>query len=396
MPPKRKQFDWITYLDNYPDLRAVGIKTEKQALAHWKRSGHKEGRVDTKLVVPDQYKPVVYIISNVQGGGAKKYLDDIERKYRHFRKFVYITTQTQLDTYKGKYNNSLIFLQHLIHTDIKPENIIKLKETEQCKLIISIHDFYWLCDNNDILYNHSDNTANGYLRDTDIKILPSILKIFNLADEIICNSKFTYYTYPIYIPYAKYKLELYNDYISKHQIYSNVPKITDNTINIGVLHQYSVYKGKELIEILQTKYTNYKSYKINWQIVGHTIPVYKEHEFYDWLKRYNIHALTSLNKWGETWGFAMTKFINSGLPLIYNNFGAYKERFEGNDRAHYFKCYDMESEYDFDYANDIPVLCQRFENMLDYVIVNKDQGIQPEPTTEIVYTDYYNTLFGPT
>ena len=32
-----------------------------------------------------------------------------------------------------------------------------------------------------------------------------------------------------------------------------------------------------------------------------------------------------LNEWGETYGYLLTKIINSGLPLLYNNFGAVKE-----------------------------------------------------------------------
>ena len=407
MPPSRQPstklppFNWVTYLDNYPELREKGINNAKLALNHWNKTGRKEGLVYTKLesaniipAIPDKYKPVVYIISNVQGGGAVKYLDDITSKYSTTRKFIYITTQKQLDSYVGKYKNSLIFLQHLIHTDIKLESIIKIKETEKCKLIISIHDFYWLCDSIGNLYKHDSH--NSYISAHEITILPTILNVFAIADEIICNSKFTYNIYTQHIPVAQYKHAYCNDFHVNHQIASYVPKITDNVINIGILHKYNICKGKELIEKLSAKYTTYKSYKINWQIVGHTIPVYKEHEFYDWLKKYNIHALTSLNKWGETWGYAMTKFINSGLPLIYNNFGAYKERFEGNERAHYFKCYDTEPEYDVDYANDVPVLCQRFENMLDYVIVNQGQGIAPEPITEISYSDYYHTLFGQT
>jgi hypothetical protein len=407
MPPRRQPstklppFNWVTYLDNYPELREKGINNAKLALNHWNKSGRKEGRVYTKLestdtttLIPDKYKPVIYIISNLEGGGAVKYLDDITSKYSTTRKFVYITTQKQLDSYTGKYTKSLIFLQHLINTDIKLENIIKIKATEQCKLIISIHDFYWLCDSIGNLYK-PDNCHNTYLCSSNISILHTVLNIFAIADEVICNSKFTYTIYPQCIQKANYILEHVNDYPVNFSDTCYIQPIIDNTINIGVLHSYSVYKGKELIEKLLAKYTTYKSFTIKWHIVGHTIPVYKEHEFYDWLKRYNIHALTSLNKWGETWGYAMTKFINSGLPLIYNNFGAYKERFEGNNRAHYFKCYDMETEYDVDYANDVPVLCQRFENMLDYVIVNQGQEIAPEPITEIQYSAYYNKLFGP-
>jgi len=413
MPPiKQTPFDWVTYLDNYSDLRNAGINTEKGALAHWTKYGINEGRTYEKLntnntnntnnksitLVPDEYKPIVYIISNVQSGGVKKYLTNITDKYSNTRKFVYITTQAQLDLLiKGnKFDKTLIFLQHFIKTDIKLESILKIRETVNCKLIISLHDFYWICDNSrcELLTKHDENTACGYLTQPDkIHILPVIIDLFKCADEVICNSKFTYSIYPKFIPDANYVYELFSDYPVTHHEIPYVPSITNQTINIGVLHSYSIYKGKELVEKLRAKYTTYKSYNIKWHIVKQTIPAYKELEFYDYLKRYNIHALTSLNKWGETWGFAMTKFINSGLPLIYNNFGAYKERFEGNDRPHYFKCYETESEYTEDYTNDVLYLCKRFEAMLEYVITNQGMGTAPEPITEIQYTSYYNKLF---
>jgi hypothetical protein len=37
-------FDWKTYVQNYPDLQAAGINTEKKALHHYNRFGKKEGR----------------------------------------------------------------------------------------------------------------------------------------------------------------------------------------------------------------------------------------------------------------------------------------------------------------------------------------------------------------
>ena len=43
-----KYFDWEYYLDTYPDLRANGIYTEKQALEHWNFYGKKEGRCSCK------------------------------------------------------------------------------------------------------------------------------------------------------------------------------------------------------------------------------------------------------------------------------------------------------------------------------------------------------------
>ena len=44
LAPVPHDFDWITYVQNYADLRQAGIDTEKKARHHWEEYGKKEGR----------------------------------------------------------------------------------------------------------------------------------------------------------------------------------------------------------------------------------------------------------------------------------------------------------------------------------------------------------------
>ena len=44
------------------------------------------------------------------------------------------------------------------------------------------------------------------------------------------------------------------------------------------------------------------------------------------IKNNKIHALLYLNKYGETWCYSLSKAIKTGLPILYNNLGAFKER----------------------------------------------------------------------
>jgi hypothetical protein len=87
-----------------------------------------------------------------------------------------------------------MFVQHLFFTNIDISDIINLCKNNKLKLIISIHDWYWLNEN--VLYEF-DNKAeweNNYLK-KNIKINDKILKLFKLADEIICPSNFVYNKY---------------------------------------------------------------------------------------------------------------------------------------------------------------------------------------------------------
>jgi len=44
----RSDFDWQTYVNNYPDLRAAGIDTKEKAIEHWLKQGKREGRTYLK------------------------------------------------------------------------------------------------------------------------------------------------------------------------------------------------------------------------------------------------------------------------------------------------------------------------------------------------------------
>ena len=45
-------FDWVSYLDRYPDLREAGIRTRKEAIGHWRNHGASEGRWGTRPSYP--------------------------------------------------------------------------------------------------------------------------------------------------------------------------------------------------------------------------------------------------------------------------------------------------------------------------------------------------------
>ena len=110
----------------------------------------------------------------------------------------------------------------------------------------------------------------------------------------------------------------------------------NNEINIGNLSGFSEYKGRDYILDLIDKYKTYNNYTINFIVVGYNSPAYNETEYYEYVKKYNIHGLTYLNKWGETWCYSLTKALNTGLPIVYNNIGAFKERISNKDDADLF------------------------------------------------------------
>jgi hypothetical protein len=148
----------------------------------------------------------------------------------------------------------------------------------------------------------------------------------------------------------------------------------DNCINIGNLSTFSEYKGKSAVKYLYDNITSYKSYKINYFIIDVTIPKYNETEFFEIIKKHNIHGLLHLNNYGETWCYSLTKSLCSQLPIFYNNIGSFKERINPN-----FHTVNIDNENDY---IDFSKLTENYNIFLDKIIQystvkNQIQNVKP-------------------
>ena len=314
--------------------------------------------------------PRIYIIGGVNGGGSLKFINDIKEQ---FSEILHIKTNSILQ--KIVFNeNDILFIQHLVN-GINPLILIEIKKKFNCRLILSVHDFYWF----DVI-----NTSRAYL--STVKISENIINLFKNVELVIHPSKFTY------DEYSKYFLNN-NFIISEHIDYKyikselSIPLIKNKTINIGVLHEFIECKGSELITHLMNSVKTYKEYKLNFYIVGQNIPKYNENEFFEYIKKYNIHCLTLLNKWGETYCYSLSKFLKSGLPIIYNNMGAIKERMP--EKEYYFKVYDTEKDYEI---NNL-ILFSTFSKMIDYIILNQGKVSKNKIDLTLNIPPLYTDLF---
>jgi hypothetical protein len=365
-------------------VRELEREREINELIHPLDFSHENNHIVTSESNLNKDYKNVYIISNIKGGGSLKYINDIINNINYKNNFILIKNEKELTQYN--FCDSIILLQQLFYTDINLNTIINLKKTTNVQLIISIHDCYWLNNNIIKVFDNTLYWHNAYLKD-DIKINEDTIQLFEIADEIIFPSKFIYGIYSRYFSTNNFVLVHHNDYFLDYST-KNIPLIKNNIINIGVFHEFSIYKGKEYINYLSQKFISYKNYKINWHINGINSSKYKEIDFFNNIKSLNIHCLTALNKEGETWCYALTKFINSGLPIIYNNFGSFKERIPDNV-DHYFKVYETETEND----KNNEKLDDVFIKLLDYIIQNNGKFNNINTNTEIIYNQHYNNLF---
>lgn len=331
----------------------------------------------------------VYIVSNLNGGGAVRYLNDIINKYTHIN-YIYITSE--FDLIKNNYNsNDLLFIQHLFLTDISIETLIKIKINSDIKIIISVHDFYWINEYVERNFDLQENAPwhSNYLK--DIKVDKNIIKLFELADDILHPSLFTYIQYSKFFDNYNFNLVYHNDYKEIHNL-KQFNKITNNTINIGIMHESSTYKGKEQINFLIEKYKTFKNYNIKYLQVYKNLKPYKEEGFNDVIIENSINGFFLLNKWGETHCYLLTKILNSGLPFLYNNLGAFKERILETDNC--IKVYDDVNCNDL-VNNIFEELTLKFEIFLENIIQNKNNNLNLQQQKK-KYNSYYTNLFNNT
>ena len=323
-------------------------------------------------------KKNIYIINNNNIGGSYKYLTDIINVYKN-NNYILIKSLEELKNINF-IKNDIILLQSFLYTNINCKDILDIYNKYLCKIIIPIHDFIWLCKN---IHEYSEDIPSVYLN-TNIKIHSDVDMLFKIAFKIIANSKFTYNIYSKYFNNINIDISYYNDYKINYNII-NIPTINNNCINIGVFSPLCRYKGERYIKHLKNIYENDN---IKFCIVGDNIPYYKEKEFYDHIKKYNINGFLLLNEWGETYCYLLTKIINSGLPLLYNNFGALKERLI-DIPEHYFKVYDKEQQDNIDFS----LLEEKFNDFIKYIYKNngKIQNILEDFT--IKPNNFYNKLF---
>ena len=322
--------------------------------------------------------PRIFILGGVNGGGSLKFVHDFTQI---FPNAIHIHTATQLQSYTYDVND-ILFCQQLYDTNITHTMICSIYEKYTCRIILSIHDFYYF-----IL--SCDKEAHSSYVDTNISIDPIISKLFACAELVIHPSTFTYEIYRTYFPSHNCIISPHIDYtILESNMY--IPPITDKTIHIGMFSENTECKGKEYIEFLTT-IKQYKGYTIKIHIVGETIPTYKEHEFFTYIKKYNIHCLLALNKWGETYSYAISKYLKSGLPILYNNIGSYRERIP--EKPHYMKVCTEENQ-----CNDKQLLIDTFHRMILYIVTHAGVGaenmiVDTSIHVPSIYTFVYNPMY---
>jgi hypothetical protein len=360
-----KKFEWEQYIIKNPDLVDAGINSPETALHHYFTYGIAEGRVD------EIWSPHIYLIGGVNGGGSLKFASEFMQNISYTKK---ILTKFDFDRTNFKMTDILI-VQHLF-ADITPEMICEVIKSKNCRLMINIHDFWWF---------NMNKPHCSYLE--IINIPDNIRQLFNAAELIIHPSQFTF------AEYSKH-FSSHNFIVSPHTDYSilsstiTIPPIIDSTIRIGCLHEFTECKGAEYITYLQNKYKIYRGFNIEFLITGVNTPPYNENEFFTIIKNKGLHCLFLLNKWGETYCYSLSKYLKSGLPILYNSIGAVAERVP--DISAYKYVFSSVVEFN---ENNRNLLNNKFTEMLDFIIAADKKPLPSSIDTTLSLPPLYDSLF---
>lgn len=285
----------------------------------------------------------VFYISETPTGGSLKYIEDLKRHYSklgvHFYRLP--NKASVADAEPDMQEGNILIFQYLLNTDFTFKDVRNLVVRHNLKLIIPIHDKYFLNDNpgTDYLYSHSLHTYEAP------EIPPEKLQLLHLADFIIFPSQF------IHDVFAKF-IELPTMMVVPHAD-DHLPRpltvlaIKDNTYRVGIITPATYYKGADLVESLmhacpthkgkQVRFFWYTGYSPTLETSA-TLEVrggYNENDIYTKLQQDGVQGLLFLNHFPETYSYALTKGINTGLPILYTAIGAINERlklFGGADK----------------------------------------------------------------
>lgn len=309
----------------------------------------------------------ILIISH-KGGGTEKYINDLKKIYLNYN-FIFFDENEDIKKYK---NIDLIHINSFFSMKIANNYLSIFRNNfANIKKILTVHDYQWLYPNdpNILSYNLSKKEFNT--RDSN-----EFLYLCNYCDTIIFPS---YNILKNYNELINLKDIKNNIVVTSHNdkfIYENnlvVPKI-EEYINIAFLGNFIEYKGSQLYKYLFNNLKYYNGKLLKYHVFGYLSDEEKKDKIYDnnfiyhdnydenniinLLYEKNIHLITHLSLFEESYCYALSNSINSGIPILYLEHGAFTERLNKLDKF---------------VPTSVNNLILNYKKILGFILKNKDK-----------------------
>jgi hypothetical protein len=363
---------------------------QKEAIYHYMNYGFFESFRSYKI----NTKKKIYHITHNFGGGTHVYIENISKIFTNYNHIVVnIIDKDRIIIDNNKRDNNflkniinsedIIIVHHLLYYDefymcnkISKEIANIITSTNAIKIFI-VHDYFLL----------NPSTPNP-IKSENIIICQETIeesKIF-----LSCFNKIFFNSVNCYNNHLK---NLYS--INNASILNIVPDISyyNNRIfpvrkekyNIGIIgsiscpHKGILIAGK-IIDIVNNNYEN----KYNFLILGDSYlekknlrvtGKYDNNNIFSMINENDIDYFLFLSAFEETYSFTLSIAIHTGVPIIYNNIGAYTERLNN-----YNNCFPF-----------IEDNCEDILNILNNLDYNNDL-IRSEKKISLSYPNLYNNI----
>jgi len=300
------------------------------------------------------------------GGGTEKYMNDLKKIFINYE-FIDFTTFDENINYDDMYKNiDIIHLNSILFNNLKNDYVYFFSNFfKNSKKYITIHDYQWL-------FPDDPNILKSLFLNKKSSFVEYFNTLLSLSDKIIFPSYNIYINYSHHINLNKYNEKIFivnhMDKIINHN-FLVIPKI-NNTINIAFIGYFVSYKGSEVFRDISNNYINFNNYNINYHIFGllHDNNMenysnliihnkYNDNDIIELLHKNNIHGIVHLSQFEESYCYALTNSINSGIPIFYIDYGCITERLGSNDK--YFLS-------NMDDINEI------YKEFIEYIIKNNN------------------------
>lgn len=345
-----------------------------------------------------QFKqPQLFIISETTSGGSFKYIKDLTLHYSTAGLNVIRLRKKEdvLTTWESSFREGDVLLfQYLFNTDFTFAFVNLLVLSKKLVLIIPVHDRYFLGSPENI------STIGQWLHHANWGLCPERRELFNKADFIIFPSNHVYNFYKPHIDLHTMKVVAHIDMSIPAR--KCLPPIIGAQVNIGIITELSLTKGFELfqnlIQNVQSKtscsdevtFYIYSEYAITVETNVVVRGPYKESEIFRSLVDDQIHGLIFLNKHPETYSYALTKGLYSGLPMMYSDIGAIGERISAMKTDPYYA--NMEENYVS--TNNVD-LAEKFLALINVICRGSSETCEYLPPEKIPKSmpKFYDELF---
>jgi hypothetical protein len=325
-------------------------------------------------------KKNILILSHI-GGGTNKYVKDLKKIFIEYN-FIEFDNYNESIDYNEKYKNiDIIHINSILFNNLKDNYNIFLKNfLTNTKKYITIHDYQWLFPDDPNI-----TKDDFFSKEIDYKNILNFIELLDICEIIIFPSKNIYnnYLHYINIEIFKNKIHIVNhmDKLINHT-FLVISKIVD-CINIAFIGNFVKYKGSLLFNYLLENIKKYNNINIKYHIFGsidnneilHSNDFliihnsYNDNNIIEILHKNNIHGIVHLSLFEESYCYALTNSINSGIPIFYLDRGSFSERLSSNK---YF-------------STNIKNIFSNYDNFLKYIIDNQDvynfytlnQNLQP-------------------